>query len=406
MDKKNGYILQPDYFGEFHCLADECHNDCCHGWRINIPRQCYMKIRSARKSAELEELVSKGVRRNKKEENNSFFAEMQLNEKGDCVFLNERRLCRLQLECGPAALPHICQDFPRRLLRCGEIILRSCTPACEGVVNLLWKRKNGLEFEAVPREKGIVRIGKVSVPEDQQTLFSHFEEIQWMCISILQNRAYTLDERMILLGMALRALSGIQSTTEDEAVKDWLARYAALTKGDGFKETVEKLPSNPSIFLASNLETLFEIFVQPSSGTTEYLRRRFALLGLKLEDGRFTYHPDVYFEQKERLNEFLHGQEYLTENVLVNEAFSRAMPFSGGNGVWDSYMRLCLLYSLLKFLLATSAGSEFTREDLVQAVVLWARILLHADSRVKFLVNRMHETESDTLAHMAVLING
>lgn len=404
------YILQPDYFDEFHCLASDCHNDCCHGWRINIARPCYMKIRSTRKSPELEELVAKGIRRNKKADSSVFYADMQLNEKGDCVFLNEKRMCRLQIECGPSVLPYICQDFPRRLFRSGKLILRSCTPACEEVVHLLWERPNGLEFTAVSREKGLLRIGHLRTPEGSQTLYSHFEEIQWVCISILQNRSYTLDERMILLGIAVRALAEIQSTTEDSVVQDWLTRYTVLTKGSSFKEAVGKLPSNPSMFLANNLETLFELLIGTfSPDMAEYLRKRLASLGLKLEENHFTYHPDTYFEQKERLNAFLHGQEYLMENLIVNETFAHGIPLDGKDSVWDSYMHLCILYSLLKMLLtmsAETAESSLSREKLVEGVILWARILLHATERLNGFVERMHKNESDSLAHMAILING
>lgn len=411
MNEGNDYILQPDYFNEFHCLASECHNDCCHGWRINVARPCYMKIRSTRKSPALEELVSKGIRRNKKAVNSASFASMQLDEKGDCMFLNEERMCRLQIECGPGVLPYICQDFPRRAYRSGNLILRSCTPACEEVVHLLWERPDGLEFTAVPRERGSLRISRLRTPEGSQTLYSHFEEIQWVCISILQNRSYTLDERMILLGIAIRALAKIESTTEDSAVQDWLTRYTSLTEGGGFKEAVEKLPSNPPMFLANNLETLFELLIVTSSSAdmAEYLRERLVPMGLTLTEDRFTYHRDVYFEQKERLNAFLHGQEYLTENIIVNEAFAHGIPLDGKDSVWDSYMHLCILYSLLKMLLTMSAGTAETslsREKLVEGVILWARILLHATERMAGFVRRMHENESDSLAHMAILING
>lgn len=369
-----------------------------------------MKIRSTRKSPALEELVAKGIRRNKKAKSNTFYADMRLNEKGDCVFLDEKRMCRLQIECGPSVLPYICQDFPRRLFRYGKQILRSCTPACEEIVNLLWARPNGLEFVAVPREKGILRISSFPMREDFQILYSRFEEIQWVCISILQNRAYTLDERMILLGIAIRALAEIQSATEEEAVQNWLTRYTALTKGSGFKEAVEKLPSNPSMFLANNLETLFELLIDTSApDMAEYLRKRLDSLGLKLETDRFTYQPDTYFKQKECLNAFLHGQEYLTENLIVNETFAYGIPLDNKNGVWDSYMRLCLLYSLLKMLLTMSvdpAESSPSREKLVEGVILWARVLLHATERLNGFVERMHKNESDSLAHMAILING
>ena len=411
MNDAKEYILQPDYFSEFHCLASGCHNDCCHGWRINVPRPCYMKIRSTRKSPELEELVSKGIRRNKKANSSTFFAGIQLDEKGDCVFLNEERMCRLQIECGPGVLPYICQDFPRRAFRSGNLILLSCTPACEEVVNLLWARPDGLEFLAAPREKGILRISRLRTPEGSQTLYSHFEEIQWVCISILQNRSYTLDERMILLGIAVRALAKIQSTTEDAAVQDWLTRYTALTEGSGFKAAVEKLPSNPLMFLANNLETLFELLITTSSpDMKEYLKTRLDSLGLKLEADHFTYQPDAYFEQKERLNAFLHGQEYLIENIIVNEVFAHGIPLNGKDNLWDAYMLLCILYSLLKALLTMSADSPksvLSREKLVEGVILWARISLHAiDNRMDGFVKRMHENESDTLAHMAILING
>ena len=98
------------------------------------------------------------------------------------------------------------------------------------------------------------------------------------------------------------------------------------------------------------------------------------------------------------------------ENIIVNEVFAHGIPLNGKDNLWDAYMLLCILYSLLKALLTMSADSPksvLSREKLVEGVILWARISLHAiDNRMDSFVKRMHENESDTLAHMAILING
>ena len=94
------------------------------------------------------------------------------------------------------------------------------------------------------------------------------------------------------------------------------------------------------------------------------------------------------------------------ENIMVNDWFRSYAPLRSEHGIWWQYVRFCNLYSLLKFFLATLMTNEITQADMVHTVVFWARQLEHNTQKLNEIVDRQVANESDTLAHMAILIRG
>lgn len=71
------------------------------------------------------------------------YAELVM-EKGVCPLLDQDGLCALQRERGAGVLPRVCKVFPRReAARASGYYEWSLSPACEGVLALLWDHPEG-----------------------------------------------------------------------------------------------------------------------------------------------------------------------------------------------------------------------------------------------------------------------
>ena len=83
-------------------------------------------------------------------------------DSGVCPLLREDCLCGLQVEKGPEALPAVCQTFPRsKSYAASGYLERSLSPACEGVLELLWNLPDGVEFRSDPlpkKERGTLTV--------------------------------------------------------------------------------------------------------------------------------------------------------------------------------------------------------------------------------------------------------
>ena len=96
--------VEPDFYGEFQCIADKCAHSCCLGWEIDIDGETAALYEGL--PGELgEELRQKMCREPE--------PHFKLTEEERCPFLNEKGLCRLILGFGEDVLCDICREHPR-----------------------------------------------------------------------------------------------------------------------------------------------------------------------------------------------------------------------------------------------------------------------------------------------------
>lgn len=137
--------VEPDFYGEFQCLADQCAHSCCLGWEIDIDEE------TAALYETLPGELGAELRRKMCRQPEPHFC---LTTEERCPFLNEKGLCRLILGFGEDVLCDICRehprfynDFPQRQ----EAGLGLC---CEEATRLLLEGDGPLELVYVQDEAG------------------------------------------------------------------------------------------------------------------------------------------------------------------------------------------------------------------------------------------------------------
>lgn len=173
-------IIKPDYYDNFHCIADRCRHNCCIGWEIDIDEvtlELYENI-----PGEFGERLRSGITCG---DTPSF----KLGEGERCVFLNERGLCDIILNLGEDALCDICTEHPR-FRNCfsdrTEMGLGLC---CEEACRLILGRHAPVKLIEMDFEDG-----KRPIPAEVR----FFDDRQHM-FDILQDRSLTMPERFTML---------------------------------------------------------------------------------------------------------------------------------------------------------------------------------------------------------------
>ena len=126
---------------------------------------------------------------------------------------------------------------------------RSLSPACEGVLELLWDLPGGVEFVSDPLPEKERCIAEVK----PDFLKRYFQQIRSQCIDLLQNRSYSLPQRILLMCTVLKDLA-----EEKVDVESWLAQTRALGSGSALAEAL-RLPGAEKglpLFLSANLKVL------------------------------------------------------------------------------------------------------------------------------------------------------
>ena len=100
-------------------------------------------------------------------------------------------------------------------------------------------------------------------------------------------------------------------------------------------------------------------------------------------------------------------REYFFENLMVAAALFLAFPnLSSKEKLWKSYVSLCSLYSLYRFVSVLGCKQEATKERLFHSIVMASRSTLHSRDRFDGFQEELFQHDSSTMAHMAILLGG
>lgn len=398
--------LRPAYYDRFHCLMGDCVYNCCQdSWRINFSKKDYLALKRLDCSSVLSEKLNQTLRRVKgetrSEENYGEF--IAAGGKGHCPLQREDGLCSLQLEKGADVLPRVCRIFPRggRYMPSGYLE-HSLSPACEGVLELLWNLPEGVDFVSDPLPKREHRGVKPN-----NSLQSRFQDIRSQCIDFLQDRRYPLPRRILLMGLALKELADGETD-----VDRWLARAGSLMENPelagqpGQTDLSRTLP----LLLSNNLRVLTAV----TDRRDDFASVRGDLLnalGVRLQLGstKIDAKAGPYLAAQKRFEENFADHDFFLENLMVSLFFHLHLPdLSSTEELWKSYVNFCNLYSFYRFMAVMSCreGASGDKAELFRLMVCASRGLLHNGPRQVHFRDELFQHDSATLAHMAVLLSG
>ena len=198
-------VIKFSYYDEFHCTGPDCLDTCCKDWTIGLTKREYLNYKKMDCSSELKSVIDTAFKRLKSNDDNLIYASMKLDQNGNCPFLGEDHLCKIQKEKGADALSTICNYFPRQIQRVGnDAYIYSCNMTCSHVVELMINHPEGLavvEEEYKGDNPFIERdVFSGSVIMLKWNGYPFFWTIKYAQLDILQNRNFTISERMLILG--------------------------------------------------------------------------------------------------------------------------------------------------------------------------------------------------------------
>lgn len=402
------YDLRPAYYDRFQCLAGACRYTCCKGWHVSFDKKDYLALKRQEGSPELTETLQRIVRRVKKGPNaGRWYGEFDMTE-GFCALQREDGLCTLQLERGPDALPKVCRVFPRgKTYSDAGYLERHLSPACEGVLELLWNLPGGVDFVADPLPREERRALFFNTPSP---LLSRFQDVRSQCVDLLQDRRYALPQRILLVGLALKELADGETD-----IDRWLVHAKAIADSPETAEQL-RLPDSTqtlSMFLMNNVNLLMDT----AAKSGDFIRvpgEVLSALGMEMtfKDGSsasITIPNGPYLAARARYEENFRDQGHFMENLMVSLFCQLQVPdLADRETLWKSYVDFCNLYSFYRFMAVASCrnGAAGDKAELFRMVVYVSRELIHNNSEKAKLRDELFKNDSATLAHMAILLSG
>ncbi len=371
--KKTFLYFQPEYVGKFKCDGEKCNARCCKNWRIDIDAATYKKYS---KLPEAQEIISQ-IKFN--EELDKYI--VTLDEKRFCPMLTEENLCRLQKDHGEELLSVTCSTYPRHTKNFGKFFERALTPTCPVAAELILFQKEPMKFDFVEvpmkihSNNGKISITNFSVPENDVAVFF---EIQVAMISILQERRFTIDQRLIALGFFLDKLQELLSAKADKET---------LMKSIGTYESED--------FLMNELPPLIQSVQTDSEKFILFMLKflKYTLDCLKSVEGRdfikafaevLEIHPDEksrvdvpkiiskYESLAEARKDFFEKYSTVLENYFVNEFFMNVYPFRfAEENITKNFAVFMISYKIFELMMFSATQNGLTSEKDLLRLVDW-----------------------------------
>lgn len=159
MSENRKPVIEPDFYGDFHCIGGQCSFTCCKEWKIAVDHETKKRwrkmdvpetvlesgrvpehaCRSTLDKAQLSQFVVK--------KDGGEIIELLPNMR--CPFLEDSDLCRLVLDYGEECLSETCHVFPRETHEFTDRTERTLVSCCPEIVDRLHALKE-LHFTNLP----------------------------------------------------------------------------------------------------------------------------------------------------------------------------------------------------------------------------------------------------------------
>lgn len=348
---------------------------CSGGWFIGLDRDYEEYYRSVQGE------FGEKLRRSIIQDENG--ARIAFDGKGDCVFLNDRKLCEIYLTLGPDALCRTCQTFPRTYWTAGNISFRALSASCPEVVRRVMFDDDSLDIdiEEIEAEQGEDR----EVPGDYLRAFA-------TGLELLQNRDHTVAQRAVL---TLVFISQFQTlNAEGRSTEGLLGLFEDPEQYSGILADISRRGRDHSLKLRI-FSLLFNKMLENSNRTpmwkdayefAEKLKNGMSINDRDLEQAFSRLEGDIWEKTKEALMVF-----------RFFEDFGRGYE---GNDYFERFMNDQLIYILYEmYVILGMIIENRERTDMVKAefYTLCSRIFNNGAKNKTYLMELVKQEGFDNL---------
>jgi lysine-N-methylase len=367
-------VLLPDYYEKFSCIGFACEDTCCSGWRIPLDDKTKNKYNKIPE-------INKGIEG----------STIKLSSEGNCVFLSDEKMCSIQLKFGEEILSNTCSIYPRNYNLIDGELEASLLLSCPEVARLVLLNPDGINF--VNAQNNLETRGVIHKKIDIKKL-KHFWDIRIFCIQILQNRDYTISERLFILGMLMIEIQNLA----DEKILQTIDEFKQYIMSGELKDTLTaaEIPNIQMDFLKSILALLDD----GGKGNERYKEL------LVLIVNHVEYNENYKIAYKTYYSPFMAAHEFILENYLVHSVFTQSFPFNGTQSMFEEYIILCIHYALIRFhligLSGVNQGLDF--DIIVKLIQSYSKRYDH-NPKTNKIIQLVKESGFESVNHLMVLFN-
>ncbi|GAA0782627.1 flagellin lysine-N-methylase [Hathewaya limosa] len=395
-------ILTPSYTKEFKCIGGECEDSCCIGWRVFIDKNTFKNYKRIY-NKEFKAKVDKYIKRNRHSTNENSYAQIKLLENERCPFLNNKNLCEVFINVGEHNLSKVCTEYPRIYNRIDSKIEKSLTLSCPVAAKKILLNKELMEFDEIQSNEKISNIINYVDTQSNKYINKCFWEIRIFTIDLLQNRNYSIEDRLIILGMFYKEIS--ENSNVDDVIKKFKNRILDNVYKK-FLNDISQLQDIKLHILTQIIDAKIENDLNIDREFLEFYYKTKTGLGYEKEHQEIDLVKGYNLCYKKYYKDFILHKEHIMENFLVNYVFQNTFPVTNKK-LFDEYIIMVINYALIKVHLVGLSGyykENFSEDIVVKFIQKFSKVVMHNYNYIEWIFNSIKDEKLDSMAHIIIFI--
>ncbi|WP_050606994.1 flagellin lysine-N-methylase [Clostridium niameyense] len=401
---KNKIMLTPTYTEGFECIGSKCEDTCCRGWHIYLDKKIY-KLYNKLDVKKLNVKVDKVIKRNRKCKSDWDYGEIILDKNRRCPFLSKENLCGIYTNFGQDKMSEVCSIYPRKYNKIDHIIEKTLTLSCPEVAKRVLLNKNSMEFNEIECTEEVRNINvSINTQISGEYLSKYFWNLRIFTINLLQNRNYSIDDRLIILGMFYNEIQDTLDKNNFSNILTIIEKYEERILSSIYKEVLTKIKGDERIKIIF-LQQLIGAKINIDESSKEFIdlhNNSIKSLDYNKLNGTSNYNKcyEIYYKP------FFKDREYILENYLVNYVFANVFPL-GKNKVFEDYSMLITYYSIIKIYLVGLSSyykEDFSDQEVVNFIQKFYRFVMHDSGYNSWILDTLKSNNINNMAHMALFI--
>lgn len=368
---------------------------CCRGWTIGIDKKTHQKYVLS-SHADIAAIAKENLIPQRKGKSN--YSRVRLNEKGDCPFIDENKLCMVHRDLGEEALSHTCSTYPRNSTRYQDETRHTMTLSCPEVVRRVLFDPDAMllqeQDELVARYKTNLIGQRQSVSQTQQV-------IHLFAWNLIQSPSRNIEENLMALAQFILCLQHVNFDLHNkfpEVENFYEALRNELQSGKSLIDSGNLAHSNAMKYLA--------LSVMGTNVAKDSARDGFILEGhqqiaayLNIAGSGDAAELEAKFDQ---INQQWHklcetsclSEPYVLRNYLLYKLYSSYFPGKNTATVMRQFYRIVLDFFYVKFILSVkSMQGEIDQQVVMKTIASLSEKTMHnstIDARMDFAIDKIN----------------
>lgn len=396
-------VLKPFYYDDFKCTANECIDNCCSNWRINIDEKTYKKYKKLK--GEWGKKINSNISRKRSNPNYLQYGKINLKN-NKCSLLSEDGLCTIHGSLGENYLCNTCKKYPRDIKKYGEIYERNLSISCPEVARYIIKSKDNFSFNLEDEKLSDLDKDYIVNNKYNEKLYNILWDTRSLSMEIIQFKEIEIWKRISFFKMLTDKVQNIINEKQYDNYEEVLNNFREQITSIDVINSLDKICVIPDVkvkFIQSALQ------VRANNGLNNDKFTSLIIEYNELFDKGIDFKSNVenIIKIEEEFNTYLKEQENIIENLLIYLIYKYLMKALHTKDLNAEVNNVILSYAMIKMLLLSRYNKndkELNEEDFVEVFYLFSREIEHNTVFLPNIYKDIKEAGYNTLAYMTILV--